>query len=210
VLIASIGLGAVLAIVIVLGGNWGWFETRVLLTTGTIAVASIFGMACAAAMGRSGSWLPGVGILLAVVAAVMLIAGMWTEAQSEEYWMITASVSIFATAASYGAIVGLGRLLPGHRWSQWLAAAAALLFAAIIVGILWNEVSADGVFRALAVVGILTAAFGLLVPVFHFLDRRQTAQPAPPADSLQAIDTELADLRRRLAELEARRTALLG
>ena len=152
-------------------------------------------------------------IVLALGAGVMLIAGMWVEAQSTDFWRLTASASIFATAASYGAIVSLGRLLPGHRWTQWLATVAALLFAAIIVGIVWGEVSSDGVFRGLAVVGILTAAFGLLVPVFHFLDRRQIAAAVGEAgraeDSLEAIDTELAALRARVAELEARRAALV-
>ena len=48
---------------------------------------------------------------LAVVGGVMLIAGMWTEAQSEEYWKITASVSIVATAAKQLKERGGGRCL---------------------------------------------------------------------------------------------------
>jgi hypothetical protein len=210
-LIASIAIGAVLAIIIVLGGNWGWFESQVLLTTGVIAGASVLGMACAAASGRSGSLLPLVGVALAAIGAGLLIFGIWVGDLGDYYWRSTASVCIFAAAAAWASVVSLARLTPGHRWSQWLAGATAFVFAAMLVGIIFGEPSDDAIVRALAVVGILTAAFGLLVPVFHFLDRHAFATPAAEPmqpDSLEAIDAELADLRHRMAELEARRAAL--
>lgn len=216
-LVASIVIGAGVAIVIVLGGQWGWFETQILTTTATIGVASIFGMACAAAAGRSGSPLPIVGVALAAIAAGMLVVAIWTEDRGDLYLRVTASVSIFAAAAAWASVVSLARLTPGHRWSQWLAGASAFAFAAIVSAMLFVEQLDETVFRALAVVGILTTAFGLLVPVFHFLDRRavaaaaaepaEAAEPTAP-DTLEEIDAELAALRAQVAELEARRAAL--
>ncbi len=45
-LAGSVGLAVVLGIAIVLRNTWGWFEIRVILTTLTIAAASICGLAC--------------------------------------------------------------------------------------------------------------------------------------------------------------------
>lgn len=212
-LIASIAVGALLAIVIVLGGTWGYFESRVLMTTGAIALASILGMACAAASSRSGSPLPFVGVGLAALTGVLLIVGIWMDNPGDAFWRVTASVGVLAGASAWASVVSLARLTPGHRWSQWLAGATVFAFAAIVVGIIFLEPQDDAVYRGLAVVGILTAAFGLLVPVFHFLDRHAfAAAPVPahpmPPDTLAAIDAELAELRAQVAELEARRAAL--
>lgn len=213
-LIASIAIGAVLAIIIVLGGNWGWFESQVLLTTGVIAGASVLGMACAAASGRSGSWLPLIGVGLAAVGAALLIFGIWVGDLGDAYWRSTASICILAAAAAWSSVVSLARLTPGHQWSQWLAGATAFVFALMVVGIIFGEPSGDVIFRALAVVGIVTAASGLLVPVFHFLDRHAFAEvangPMSSAEptTLEDIDTEIAELRQRIEELEARRSAL--
>jgi hypothetical protein len=152
-----------------------------------------------------------VGVALAAIGAGLLIFGIWVGGLGDVYWRSTASVCIFAAAAAWASVVSLARLTPGHRWSQWLAGATAFLFAAMLVGIIFGEPSGDGIFRALAVVGILTAAFGLLVPVFHFLDRNAfadaAAEPMLP-ESIEAIDAQLAELRDRVAELEARRAAL--
>lgn len=213
-LVASIAIGAVLAIVIVIAGTWGYFETRVLMTTGAIALASILGMACAAASSRYGSPLPFVGVGLAALTGVLLIVGIWTPSPVDLFWRVTASVGVLAGASAWASVASLARLTPGHRWSQWLAGGTVFAFAAIVVGIIFLEPQGEAVYRALAVVGILTAAFGLLVPVFHFLDRHAFVAPATeaaapmPADTLEAIDAELAGLRAQVAELEARRAAL--
>ena len=45
-LIGSILFGAVLGLVIVLRGEWSWFEVRVMITAATIAAASIGALAC--------------------------------------------------------------------------------------------------------------------------------------------------------------------
>ena len=44
--VGSVMVGAVLGIIVVLRNTWGWFEVRVILTTITIAVASLCGLAC--------------------------------------------------------------------------------------------------------------------------------------------------------------------
>lgn len=45
-LVGSVMLGAALGIIVVLRNTWGWFEVRVILTTITVAVSSLCGLAC--------------------------------------------------------------------------------------------------------------------------------------------------------------------
>ena len=225
-LIGSIAVGAALSIYAILAGSWGWVETRIILTAGTIAAASLCGMACGAAISRNRyAWLPGFGIALAIIGAAMLVAGLWMEAQSADYWKATASVCIMAIALGHVALLSIARVLPAHEWVQWLAGGLAVSFAAILVVIINATHVDDGTVRLLAVVGILDAAMTLVVPIVYFLDRRafRAAQalapatsPAPTAGSgpispdLATLDAEIARLQARLDELEARRRAILA
>ncbi len=220
-LIVSIGVGALLAIIVILNGNWSWFETRVLLTVGTIATASVCGMACGAAMARYRTpWLPGIGIGLAVLAAVMLIAGMWTDAASSGYWRATASVSIFAVAVAHVALLSIARVQESHQWVQVAAGAAVLLFAAYLVLLINATRTDDSSVRVLAIIGILDAALTLVVPIVHFLDRRSLprsdegrvsrddASTSPAPWDAVTIDAEIRRLQTRIDELEAQRLAM--
>ena len=218
-LIGSIAVGAVLAIGIVLAGDWGWFETRILLSAVTIAVASIGGMACGAAMSRlSSPWLPMLGIATAILAATQLIAGMWLEVNDGTYWKYAASVSIVAATCAHVSLLSIARLAPAHTWVQVVAYVPPFLFATILVGIIFSETGNDDTLRILAVVGILDAALTLLVPVLHFLDRGAVAAVATGGatdtargrDDVDAIDAEIERLRTRLAELEETRRLARG
>lgn len=77
-------LSAGLAIIAVLGGGFGQVQLKIILSTLAIAAANICGMSCAAYMQRRGQNPAGLaGIISAVAAAVMVIAGIWGEANSE-------------------------------------------------------------------------------------------------------------------------------
>ena len=62
-LIASVALCALIGIAVMLFGEFGEFETKVLLTTFTVAVTSILGLACGAYYeSRHARMLPFTGI----------------------------------------------------------------------------------------------------------------------------------------------------
>ena len=199
-LIASIGVGSVLAIGIVVAGDWSWPQVRILLTALTLAAGSVLCMACGAALARGGSPLPMVGIGVVVIAGVLLLVGMWAEIGSIEYWKATASVSFFAVASAHAALLSLARLASGHRWIQVAAYLAAFGFASGLTLLVYGS-SSDALTRPLAVIGIVDAALSLTVPIVHLLDHRQVATASPGAGS-DAIDAEIDRLRKRLAELE--------
>jgi hypothetical protein len=210
-LIASIAAGALLAIGIVLFGEWGWLEVRVLLTAGILAAGSVLGMACAAATGRVAvPALPAIGIGIVLLAGVLLLGGIWAEPTVFEYWKYTASVSILAVGSGHASLLSLARLPGSRRWVQVAAYAAIFAVAGTLIFIIFGEISDEGVFRLLAVLGIVDAAFTLVVPVVHFLSRGLVEDQPPMADhqDLAQIDAELARLRQRIAELQTARAAI--
>ena len=73
-LIISVAISAVLGIIVILTGNFGDFEIRIILTTLTISAASICALASGALWeGRNQRNLPAAGIVLALLAAILLI-----------------------------------------------------------------------------------------------------------------------------------------
>src|SRR5262245_11653507 len=110
-LIGSVVLGALLGILTILSGHFGWLEIRVLLTTVTVAGASICGLACGAYLStKRGTILPLAGIGLTLLAAVMVIAGIWQATLSDGYWQVATSASVFAVACAHLSLLSMARL----------------------------------------------------------------------------------------------------
>ncbi len=209
-LIASVGLGALGGVITILSGKFGWLEVRVLLTTATIAAASICGLACGAylATGR-GVLLPIAGIALTGAAAVLVLFGLWAPERSEFYWKTAAIVSVYAVACAHLAMLSLARLADWFRWSLVVAYVTIFGVATLIALIIAVErFDHAGIFRLLGVAAILDAAITLLIPIFHRLSRADLTVGAVDPSELKEIDAEIATLRARLVELERRKQVL--
>jgi hypothetical protein len=214
-LIVSVFLSAVLGIWALLSGrDFDWVEVRILLTTVTISGASICGLGCGAfwETGR-GRILPIIGIALAITSAVLLITGMWVEVDSEGYWKTAVILTIFAVAAAHLSLLSIARLARQFSWA-WIAAYVSILGLALIISaMVIGEVDDDWAFRLVGVVSIISASFSILIPVFHRLSKTTPALRSAssqtsfglPAEGEESIDAELARLRARIAELEARK-----
>jgi Zn-dependent protease with chaperone function len=142
-----------------------------------------------------------------VVGAALLIAGMWLEIDDGTFWRWTTAASILAVSCGHLSLLSIATLRPAHAWVQLVAYALIFGFAVIVIGIIFSDTGSDWVVRTLAVVGILDAAFTLLVPVVYFLDRRGLPVTITDDAGLAELDAEIARLRSQLAELEARREA---
>src|SRR4051812_19178166 len=80
VLIGSVVLGAGLGIAAVLRNEWGWFEVRILLTTATLALASLCGLACDLSRTPRGlNLIPYAGLALTAAALAMLLVLIWWD-----------------------------------------------------------------------------------------------------------------------------------
>jgi hypothetical protein len=191
--------------------NW-LFEIKALMTTLIITAASIAGLACGGCMRRGHRVLPGIGLVLTPIAAVLLLVGLWFEIDSEWYWKIAATLSFYAVAAAHLSMLFMAQLAGSYRWAyvvayQLIFGLATLLAAGAIFDLFDNN---DRFWRATASLSILVAAITLLIPVFHYMSREVVAAARAEADPLFAVEEEIARLKKRLIELESQRRTLLG
>jgi hypothetical protein len=211
ILIGSVLLSAVLAILAILSGSWGWLQIRILLTTVIISGASICGLACAAYLATNrGRVLPVVGIALALAGAAMLIAGLLIDVRSAGYWKEAASVSVFAVACGHLALLSMARLADWFMWSLVVAYVVIFGVASLIVALIWIEPVGSGVFKLVGVAAIVDAAITIVIPIFHWLSRPDLSVEKSNTRPMSAHspDAVIARLKKRIAELERKNKAL--
>lgn len=171
-LIVSVALSAALGILAILTGNFGDFEMRIILTTLTISAASIGALAAGALWeGRGQKELPLLGIALAVVAALLIISGIWIEPHSEQYWKFTASTGVLAAATTHACLLSLAKLAPRFAWARLVTLTAVYTLAVLIVMTIYFEPSGDFGFRLIGTISIVVAALTIMTPIFHRLSR---------------------------------------
>ncbi|MHC4993570.1 MAG: hypothetical protein ACYTGQ_00810 [Planctomycetota bacterium] len=187
VFLGFLGLTAVIAIVSVLAGEFGEVQAKILGTTLTISAASICSMACAAFIERKKHVRLGLaGIVLSVCAAILLIAGMWPEIDSDEYWKTTLTFAVLAVAFAHAFLLLLPRLDDSRTWVQNVSAASIGLLTTLIVAMVWGEMDNEGYLRFMIVVAIVVGLETLSVPIL--LKLRTTDGQA--SDSLNLVKVQ--------------------
>lgn len=202
-LIGSVALSAVIGITVLIFGNFGEFEVKVLLTTITVTVTSILGLACGAYLetGR-GRLIPLAGIVVASVSCVMWIYLVWHGTVHEDFYaQILMSLTLFSATCAHISLLSLATLDARFLWSRYTFIAADSILAAYLLFLIWNDewIDTDTTPRVIGVLSIVVAALTLVTPIFHKLSSSQ---------SVDDIDAEIESLRARIAELEAKRASL--
>lgn len=200
-LIASVALSAAIGIFVIIAGNFGQLEVRVLMTTLTVTATSILGLACGACYeaGR-GRKLPLAGIILSVCSALALFFIIWNVLDDNEiYIKTTMTLVIGAIVASHLSLLRLARLGRQFAWTYTFAAVCDVLLAAIILYLMWFEPKgeSDLIFRTIGVLAILIAAVTVVTPVFHRLSAGE--------NDVERINAEIAVLEKKIEELKERR-----
>lgn len=215
-LIISVVVSALLGIGVLLFGEFGDIAARVLMTTFTITLASILGLACGAYFesGR-GKVLPLAGIAFSIIGGILCILMIWwRDPYGENLGKTTLTAVMLATACALLSLISLARLDSRFRWSYYTLHIAVWILNAILLYILWFEPESSGdlVARIIGVLSIIIAALTIMTPVFHWLSHRSNAigvEQAPgPEITVAAIDAEIAQLRARIEELERRKGSL--
>jgi len=202
-LIASIALSALIGIVVILFGNFGDLEIKVLLTTLTVTVTSILGLACGAYLEtRRGKLIPLIGIVLALVSGVMWVVLVWHGTVHEDFFAkLLLSLTLGAASCSHISLLSLARLERRFIWSRYAIHIAVWLLTAYLLYLIWNVDAIDeSTSRIIGVLSIVIAALTIVTPVFHKLS---AGQP----DSAE-IDAEISRLKLRIEELEAKKRTL--
>ncbi len=173
--IGFLGLTAVIAIISVLSGKFGELQLKILATTFTVSAASICSMSCAAFIEKRKLMMLGLsGIFLSIVAAALVIFGIWPEIDSEEYWKTTISVTVFAVAFAHAFLLVLPQLDDKQKWFQALSAVSVGILACQIVAAVWFEIDYEGYYRILAVVSIIVGLETLITPILMKLRKGNT------------------------------------
>jgi hypothetical protein len=207
-LIASVALSAVVGIGVILFGNFGELEVRVLMTTLTVTVTSIFGMACGASLesGR-GKYVPWAGIALSIVSALMCFLIIWNVLDDSEIFIKSfLTATLVAASCSYLSLISLARLERRFTWTRIAAAACVSLLSVILLYILWFEPEGEStlIYRILGVLGILLASITVLTPVLHKLSSTGIGAGKAAGE----LDKEIESLKIRLKRLESEREHL--
>lgn len=201
-LVGSVAVSALIGIGVIIFGSFGELETKVLLTTTTVTITSILGLACGGCLdaGR-GRVIPMAGIVFAVISAVLWMVMIWSkfEPSNDVFVHSVMSATLLATACSLVSLLSLATLERRFMWSRWLAHAAVWSLTAIILWILWTNIdpSDSWIARTMGVLSIIIAAVTVVTPVFHYLSSTEKG--------VEAIDAEIAKLRSRIEELEAKK-----
>jgi hypothetical protein len=203
-LVASVGVSALVGISVVLFGDFGEFETRVLLTTLTVTVTSVLGLACGAYLetGR-GRLMPLAGIGFAALSAGLWIFLLWHGTVHSDLFVKTLfSATLLAAACSHLSLLSLARLDRKFLWAQRAAHLLIWSLTLLVLYLIWQffENVSDFLTRLTGVLSILVAALTVLMPVLHRLSGQKTEG--------EEIDAEIARLRLRLEELEKRKANL--
>jgi hypothetical protein len=203
-LIASVAMSALIAIGVLVFGEFGDIEVRVLFTTLTVTVTSILGLACGASLEASrGRLLPLAGIALSIVSALMCFLIIWNVLDDSEVFVKSfLTATLIAASCSHLSLLSLARLDARFRWSRVAAHVCVWLLAAILLYLMWFEPEGSGdlVFRVIGVLSILIATITVVTPVFHKLSADD--------DSIARIDSEIDRLRAKITELETRKANL--
>lgn len=172
--IGFLAVTALFAIITVLSGSFSEFELKVLATTSIIALASICALCCSAFSARSKTLLPGFGgILVASLGATMVIAGIWLEIDSQNYWKTTAILSVFAIACAHTFAILRVRLKPEHQWIQIATAITILALAVVISGMIVDAADGRDMFKFVTILAILAALETLVIPILGRLNKIQ-------------------------------------
>lgn len=203
-LIASVVTSALIGIGVLLLGNFGLIEVRVLMTTMVVTIVSVLGLACGAYIEvRGGRLLPYAGIALSVVAGMMSLFIIWDILDDDELFIKTfLTATLLAAACSHLSLLSLARLDKRFSWTRISAVVCVILLCSILLYILWFEPTGDSdlIYRILGVLGILLASITIVTPVLHKLSSDKT--------DVEKIDAEIETLEQRLSELRERREKL--
>jgi hypothetical protein len=143
-----------------------------MLTTFTISAASI----CALAAGslwelRSARMFPGIAVAFAILAALLIICGIWGRINDEEYWKYIATIGVIAVASPQVCLILLAQLAPRFKWAQIVALIGITFLTFQIILTIHGEVEGEGFFKAMGAAAILVAALTIMMPIFHRLSR---------------------------------------
>lgn len=203
-LIVSVAVSALFGIGVLILGDFGEFETRVLLTALIVTTTSILGLACGASLdARKGTVIPIAGVVTAIISAVLWMILLWSkfDPSAEVFAHSVMSATLFAAACALVSLLSLADLERRFAWARMIGYFAIWILTAMILWILWADIdpSDSWLARTMGVISIIIGAVTVTTPIFHKL--------SSTGRTVETIDAEIARLRAKIAELEILRNS---
>lgn len=174
VFLGLIGFNALLAMGIVLIGDLGDREWKILGTSLVLTGAVLVGLAALAARDQPGfQVLSLVGAGTAAVSGATWIIGIWGEIDGEGLWKFSGTLQIIALAIACAGILSLATLPKGSAWLTLAAYAVISALALLAIGGIWGELGNSVYLQIIGVLSIALAALAIVIPVVHRTARRE-------------------------------------
>ena len=166
--LVSVGIWALLAVLALLGGEFGDTQWKVLLSSMLVTAAAAVALACAVPLheGHLGP-IPWIGIAASAVGFGMLILGIWADTSWDGAFKTALSLVIVAVAVGAIGLVDGARVRMAHRWVVYASQALVAFGGALLIAAVWGEIGSGWFWRLTGVVLVLTAAGVVSVPVLH-------------------------------------------
>jgi hypothetical protein len=185
VLIASLTISALLGVWVLLVGEIGDVESRILITTLSFGGFSVTGLAASVRLDRRRFVPVGVGGLIASgVALVLSLTAIWARiGDSQVFFQLLGTSVVIAVALAYASLVLLVK--PAHGAVAAVVAMTEIfagVIAASIIGIIWADTDPPELMaRGLGALAILAVLGTLVAPILNRVLRTSGDKGAPSA-----------------------------
>lgn len=174
-----VGCGAI-GITCLLVGTFGWVESRVLLTSGTVSGLALLGLASATVWERK-RWQPlgPLGVGAGVVTLIITLIAIWVKfdwPEEEKVHKAVACSWIATITLTHIALLALARLKRSYEWVRGVTITGILLLALQIIFSIITEADDDLWIRGMGVLAIATACGTVAVPLLHRMSALRTRE----------------------------------
>jgi hypothetical protein len=170
VLIVSVVVSAALAIFSLLRGEFSDTDGRILLTTLSIAAASVLTLSNGIALeqGRSRP-LATLAIIVSVAGFGLLVVTIWNSFDLDDLVKTAASTIFVGVTLTHWSLVSIARIPARFRLLQVAAFPLSGVLATFLIAAVWERVEGSQTAQIASVIAILTVAITIILPVLQRL-----------------------------------------
>jgi hypothetical protein len=175
VLIASVVVSAALAIFSLLRGEFSDTDGKILLTALSIAAASVLTLSNGIVLeqGRSRP-VATLAIIVSVVGFGLLVVTIWNSFDLDELIKVAASTIFLGVTLTHWSLVSIARIPARFRLLQVAAFPLSGILATFLIAAVWGRVEGSQTAQIAGVIGILTVAITIILPVLQRLSVTET------------------------------------
>ncbi len=190
--LATLAALAAIGIFVLLLGQFGALEFRVLSTTTVIGVASIIALAALAAIdGARNRRLAQIAITAITLALLLSLALIWELAPPwpyTEYVQRSAAAAwVIGVALPHAALLRRARLHRDHEWVRIATLCSNAALALLLLSVIALDLTDDLVGRLIGVGSLLVVCGTVAVPALHYVSRISAPKPVTTELRLQIV-----------------------